>query len=76
MFDIFGGIGFGFAGIWLINLVFNSDFNSPDPDDAAWKRVVIGTTLSFSGAGLLIKRSAKKKLFRGIERFNRNLQDY
>ena len=73
MFDVFEGIGFGFAGIWLINVLFDSEFNSPNPDDVVWKRVVVGTTLSFSGTGLLIKRSAKKKLLRGIERFNRDL---
>lgn len=70
MFDVIGGIGFGFAGILLIN-VFSSEFYSPDPHNVLWRRILVGTSLSFSGAGLLIRRSAKKKMLRGVERFNR-----
>jgi hypothetical protein len=71
MAQVTGGIGAGFAGIWLINELFNSDFHSPDPMDVKWKQVVVGTTLTFSITGILLNRSAKKQIIFGIEEFNK-----
>ena len=71
MAQVTGGIGVGFAGIWLINEVFNPDFHSSEPIDILWYQVAVGTTFTFSITGLAFNRSSKRQLNYAIQEFNK-----
>ena len=64
---ILGGIGFGFVGIWVINEAANTEFYGTDGASNAWRRLVVGTSISFCTASFLARRSAKREIVRGVE---------
>ena len=64
---VLGGIGWGFVGIWVINEAANTEFYGTDGASNAWRRMVVGTSISFCTAGYLFRRSAKRQIVRGVE---------